>query len=81
MKYKNSDKFGEKGKFQSSGREKGEFKKKDRKEFQSSGKEKRYPIVAFSINVAIGIKKNITIMFAFQPKVEFAKLDFQKESN
>ena len=26
-------------------------------------------------------KKNATIVFVFQPKVEFAKLDFKKESN
>ena len=41
----------------------------------------RVPIVAFSINAAIATKKNTTIVFAFQPKVDFAKLDFQKESN
>ena len=32
LKFKNSDKFGDKGKFQCSGREKKEFKKKDGKE-------------------------------------------------
>ena len=36
MKFKNSGKFGDKGKFQSLGREKREFKKKDRKESQST---------------------------------------------
>ena len=36
MKLKNSGKFGDKGKFQSSGREKREFKKKDGKESQST---------------------------------------------
>ena len=36
MKLKNSGKFGDKGKFQSSGREKKEFKKNDGKEFQST---------------------------------------------
>ena len=36
MKFKNSGKFGDKGKFQSSGREKREFKKKDGKESQST---------------------------------------------
>ena len=36
MKFKNSGKFGDKGKFQSSKREKREFKKKDRKESQST---------------------------------------------
>ena len=36
MKFNNSGKFGDKGKFQSSGREKREFKKKDGKEFQST---------------------------------------------
>ena len=36
MKFKNSDKFGDKGKFQSSGREKREFKKRDGKESQST---------------------------------------------
>ena len=32
LKFKNNGKFGDKGKFQSSGREKREFKKKDGKE-------------------------------------------------
>ena len=36
------------------------------------------PIVAFLTNAT---KKNATIVFAFQPKVEFVKLGFQKESN
>ena len=36
MKFKNSGKFGDKGKFQNSGREKREFKKKDGKESQST---------------------------------------------
>ena len=36
MKFKNNSKFGDKGKFQSSGREKREFKKKDGKESQST---------------------------------------------
>ena len=36
MEFKNSGKFGDKGKFQSSGREKREFKKKDGKESQST---------------------------------------------
>ena len=36
MKFKNSGKFGDKGKFQSPGREKREFKKKDGKESQST---------------------------------------------
>ena len=36
MKFKNSGKFGDKGKFQSLGREKREFKKKDGKESQST---------------------------------------------
>ena len=36
LKFKNSGKFGDKGKFQSSRREKKEFKKKNRKEFQST---------------------------------------------
>ena len=36
MKLKNNGKFGDKGKFQSSGREKKEFKKKDGKESQST---------------------------------------------
>ena len=36
MKFKNSGKFGDKGKFQSSRREKREFKRKDGKEFQST---------------------------------------------
>ena len=36
LKFKNSGKFGDKRKFQSSGREKREFKKKDRKESQST---------------------------------------------
>ena len=35
MKFKNNGKFGDKGKFQSLGREKREFKKKDVKESQS----------------------------------------------
>ena len=35
MKFKNNGKFGDKGKFQSSGREKREFKEKDGKESQS----------------------------------------------
>ena len=34
LKFKNNSKFGDKGKFQSSGREKREFKKKDGKESQ-----------------------------------------------
>ena len=38
----------------------------------------RVPIVAFSTNTT---KKNATIVFIFQPRVEFVKLDFQKESN
>ena len=38
----------------------------------------RESIVAFLTNAT---KKNATIVFVFQPKVEFAKLDFQKESN
>ena len=36
LKFKNNGKFGDKGKFQSSGREKREFKKKDGKESQST---------------------------------------------
>ena len=36
LKFKNSGKFGDKGKFQSLGREKREFKKKDGKESQST---------------------------------------------
>ena len=36
MKFKNNGKFGDEGKFQSSGREKREFKKKDGKESQST---------------------------------------------
>ena len=36
------------------------------------------PIVAFMSNAT---KKNATIVSVFQPKVEFAKLDFQKQSN
>ena len=36
------------------------------------------PIAAFIENAT---KKKATIVFAFQPKVKFAKLDFQKESN
>ena len=36
LKFKNNDKFGDKGKFQSSRREKREFKKKDGKESQST---------------------------------------------
>ena len=36
LKFKNNGKFGDKGKFQSSRREKREFKKKDGKEFQST---------------------------------------------
>ena len=36
MKFKNSGKFGDKGKFQNSGREKREFKRKDGKESQST---------------------------------------------
>ena len=36
LKFKNSGKFGDKGKFQSSGMEKREFKKKDGKESQST---------------------------------------------
>ena len=38
----------------------------------------RVPIVAFLTNVTK--KKNATIVFAFQSKVEFAKLDFRLES-
>ena len=38
----------------------------------------RVPIVAFSTNAT---KKNVTIVFVFQLKVEFVKLDFKKESN
>ena len=34
------------------------------------------PIVAFSTNAT---KKNGTIVFVFQPKVDFAKLGFQKK--
>ena len=36
LKFKNNGKFGDKGKFQSLGREKREFKKKDGKEYQST---------------------------------------------
>ena len=36
LKFKNNDKFGDKGKFQSSGRDKRKFKKKDGKESQST---------------------------------------------
>ena len=36
LKFKNSGQFGDKGKFQSSGREKREFKRKDGKEYQST---------------------------------------------
>ena len=36
LKFKNNSKFGDKGKFQSSRREKREFKKKDGKKFQST---------------------------------------------
>ena len=36
LKFKNNGKFGYRGKFQSSGREKREFKKKDGKEYQST---------------------------------------------
>ena len=36
LKFKNSSRFGDKGKFQSSGREKREFKKKDGKESHST---------------------------------------------
>ena len=36
LKFKNNGKFGDKGKFQSSGMEKMEFKKKDGKESQST---------------------------------------------
>ena len=36
LKFKNSGKYGDKGKFQSLGREKREFKKKDGKESQST---------------------------------------------
>ena len=37
------------------------------------------PIAAFIENATK--KKNATIVFVFQPKVEFAKLNFKKEAN
>ena len=57
LKLKNSGKFGDKGKFQSSGREKREFKRKDGKESQST-----QGVTCFECNGHGHFKKNVQII-------------------
>ena len=61
LKFKNSGKFGDKGKFQSLGREKKEFKKKDGKESQSS-----QGVTCFKCNEHGHFKKRMSELFEIE---------------
>ena len=76
MKFKNSGKFGDKGKFQSSGREKREFKKKDGKESQST----QY-VTCFECNEYEHFKKECPNYLKSKDKVYATTLSDSDSSN
>ena len=76
MKYKNSGKFGDKGKFQSLGREKKEFKKKDGKESQST-----QDVTCFECNEHGHFKKECQNYLKLKGKVYATTLSDSNSSN
>ena len=76
MKFKNSGKFGDKGKFQSSGREKREFKKKDGKESQST-----QDVTCFEYNGHGHFKKECSNYLKSKGKVYATTLSDSNSSN
>ena len=76
MKFKNSGIFGDKGKFQSSGREKREFKKKDGKEFQST-----QGVTCFECNGHGHFKKECPNYLKLKGKVYGTTLNDSNSSN
>ena len=76
MKFKNNGKFGDKGKFQSSGREKREFKKKDGKESQST-----QCVTCFECNRHGHFKKECTNYLKSKGKVNATTLSDSDSSN
>ena len=76
MKLKKSGKFGDKGKFQSSGREKREFKKKDGKESQST-----QGVICFECNRHGHFKKECPNYLKSKGKVYAIRLSDLDSSN
>ena len=76
MKFKNSGKFGDKGKFQSSGREKREFKRKDGKESQST-----QDVTCFECNGHGHFKKECSNYLKSKGKVYATTLSDSDSSN
>ena len=76
MKFKNSGKFGDKRKFQSSGRVKREFKKKDRKESQST-----QGVTCFECNGNGHFKKECSNYLKLKGKVYATTLSDSDSSN
>ena len=76
MKFKNSGKFGDKGKFQSLGREKKEFKKKDGKESQSTK-----DVTCFECNEHEHFKKECPNYLKSKAKVYATTLSDSDSSN
>ena len=76
MKFKNYGKFGDKGKFQSSGREKREFKKKDEKESQST-----QGVTCFECNGHEHFKKECPNYLKLKGKVYATTLSESDSSN
>ena len=76
MKFKNSGKFGDKGKFQSSGREKRKFKNKDGKESQST-----QDVTCFKCNGHGHFKKECPNFLKSKDKVYATTLSDSDSSN
>ena len=76
MKFKNNGKFGDKGKFQSSGREKRKFKKKDGKESQST-----QGVTCFECNGHRHFKKECSNYLKSKGKVYATTLSDSDSSN
>ena len=76
MKLKNSGKFGDKGKFQSLGREKREFKRKDGKESQST-----QDVTCFECNGHGHFKKECSNYLKLKSKVYATTLSDLDSSN
>ena len=76
MKFKNNGKFGDNGKFQSLGREKREFKKKDGKESQST-----QGVTCFECNMHGHFKKECSNYLKLKGKVYATTLSESDSSN